>query len=102
MSNHLNDISRDHPGLAMEIAAKWRTDADTTTDRVVRHGLRTLIKAGHPETLTLLGHSPDVPVTVDGPRVSTPRARPHFTGRPLNPPGRLGPMTHGIEHHPAR
>ncbi|MFJ9079862.1 DNA alkylation repair protein [Streptomyces sp. NPDC102278] len=73
VANHLNDISRDQPALAVEIAAKWRADADTTTDRVVRHGLRTLIKAGHPEALTLLGHSPDVPVSVDGPLVGTPR-----------------------------
>ncbi|MCX5607415.1 DNA alkylation repair protein [Streptomyces sp. NBC_00047] len=75
VANHLNDISRDHPGLAVETAARWLTAAASagTTDRVVRHGLRTLIKAGRPEALTLLGHSPDVPVTVKGPVVTAPR-----------------------------
>ncbi|OEJ35715.1 DNA alkylation repair protein [Streptomyces subrutilus] len=75
VSNHLNDISRDHPGLAVETAARWLGEGGeaSTTDRVVRHGLRTLIKAGRPEALTLLGHSPDVPVTVAGPLVRTPR-----------------------------
>ncbi|MEV8532892.1 DNA alkylation repair protein [Streptomyces sp. NPDC051211] len=88
VANHLNDISRDHPELAVETAARWLaedtpatpatpgtpgTPAPTTTDRVVRHGLRTLIKAGRPEALTLLGHSPDVPVAVKGPVVTTPR-----------------------------
>ncbi|WP_327414556.1 DNA alkylation repair protein [Streptomyces sp. NBC_01233] len=73
VSNHLNDISRDHPALAVETAARWLTGPTGTTDRVVRHGLRTLIKAGRPEALTLLGHSPDVPVTVRGPEVATPR-----------------------------
>ncbi|MBT2543805.1 DNA alkylation repair protein [Streptomyces sp. ISL-44] len=75
VANHLNDISRDHPELAVETAARWLTEAASTgtTDRVVRHGLRTLIKAGRPETLTLLGHSPDVPVTVKGPVVAAPR-----------------------------
>ncbi|MFD4242335.1 hypothetical protein ACFWP3_12170 [Streptomyces sp. NPDC058525] len=75
VSNHLNDISRDHPGLAVETAARWLGGGAVppTTDRVVRHGLRTLIKAGRPEALTLLGHSPDAPVTVTGPVVRTPR-----------------------------
>ncbi|MEU9084735.1 DNA alkylation repair protein [Streptomyces sp. NPDC048357] len=73
VSNHLNDISRDHPALAVETAGRWLTGPTGTTDRVVRHGLRTLIKAGRPEALTLLGHSPDVPVTVRGPVLSTPR-----------------------------
>ncbi|MFF4320316.1 DNA alkylation repair protein [Streptomyces sp. NPDC001568] len=72
VSNHLNDISRDHPELAVETAAAWREDPAGTTDRVVRHGLRTLIKAGHPGALALLGHSPDVAVTVRGPVVATP------------------------------
>ncbi|MER5934895.1 DNA alkylation repair protein [Streptomyces sp. NPDC002054] len=75
VANHLNDISRDHPELAVEIAAAWlatRTPAPTT-HRTVRHGLRTLIKTGHPGALTLLGHAPDVPVTVDGPHISTPQ-----------------------------
>ncbi|CAM5478674.1 DNA alkylation repair protein [Streptomyces avidinii] len=78
VANHLNDISRDHPGLAVDIAAGWRagptpaTDRAPATDRVVRHGLRTLVKAGHPGALNLLGHDPEVPVTVSGPLVSTP------------------------------
>ncbi|MCX5178770.1 DNA alkylation repair protein [Streptomyces virginiae] len=73
VSNHLNDISRDHPALAVETAARWLAEPEATTERVVRHGLRTLIKAGRPEALTLLGHSPDVPVTVSGPVVADPR-----------------------------
>ncbi|MFD4918694.1 DNA alkylation repair protein [Streptomyces virginiae] len=73
VSNHLNDISRDHPALAVETAARWLAEPEATTDRVVRHGLRTLIKAGRPEALTLLGHSPDVAVAVSGPVVAEPR-----------------------------
>ncbi|WP_420080501.1 DNA alkylation repair protein [Streptomyces sp. JL4002] len=73
VSNHLNDISRDHPELAVETAGRWLAGPAPTTDRVVRHGLRTLVKAGRPEALTLLGHAPDVPVTVRGPVVTTAR-----------------------------
>ncbi|MFE9661421.1 DNA alkylation repair protein [Streptomyces sp. NPDC005955] len=75
VANHLNDISRDHPALAVEVAARWLDAPVPTTDRVVRHGLRTLIKAGDPGALTLLGHSPDLPVTVEGPHVTTPEIR---------------------------
>ncbi|GAA2458938.1 DNA alkylation repair protein [Streptomyces lavendulocolor] len=46
VANHLNDISRDHPDLAVAVAARWLDDPAPTTDRVVRHGLRTLVKAG--------------------------------------------------------
>ncbi|MEV7617484.1 DNA alkylation repair protein [Streptomyces sp. NPDC089799] len=73
VSNHLNDISRDHPGLAVETAARWLAAPAPTTDRAVRHGLRTLVKAGWAEALSVLGHSPDAPVTVSGPVIGTPR-----------------------------
>lgn len=72
VANHLNDISRDHPETAVEVAGRWLADPAPTTTRVVRHGLRTLIKAGHPGALALLGHSPDLPVAVEGPKVRTP------------------------------
>ncbi|MEU5400264.1 DNA alkylation repair protein [Streptomyces sp. NPDC005963] len=75
VSNHLNDISRDHPALAVEVAARWLAAPEATTDRVVRHGLRTLIKSGDPAALTLLGHSPDLPVVVEGPHITTPEIR---------------------------
>ncbi|MFJ8429944.1 DNA alkylation repair protein [Kitasatospora sp. NPDC094019] len=75
VANHLNDISRDHPAVAVETAGRWLADPAATTPQLVRHGLRTLIKAGHPEALTLFGHRPDAPVTVDGPHVLTPDLR---------------------------
>ncbi|MGW7053955.1 DNA alkylation repair protein [Streptomyces sp. NPDC054887] len=69
VANHLNDISRDHPATAVGVAARWLDAPAPTTFRVVRHGLRTLVKAGDPEALTLLGHSPALPVTVEGPHL---------------------------------
>ena len=58
VANHLNDVSRDHPALAIEAARRWL--AATTPNRrwVVRHALRSLIKAGHAEVFELLGHTP--------------------------------------------
>ncbi|WP_243795248.1 DNA alkylation repair protein [Saccharopolyspora gloriosae] len=66
VANHLNDLSRVDPGLAVVTAAKWLAAPDANTDRVVRHGLRTLVKRGHPEALRLLGFAP-ARVDVTGP-----------------------------------
>lgn len=69
VANHLNDISRDHPDIAIDVAARWLSAPAPTTTRLVRHGLRTLIKSGHADALALLGHPPDTPVTVQGPHL---------------------------------
>jgi 3-methyladenine DNA glycosylase AlkC len=61
VANNLNDISKDHPALAVETAARWWSD-DPDTRRMVRHGLRTLVKAGDPGALAILGFGSDSPV----------------------------------------
>jgi len=63
VANNLNDVSKDHPALAVETAERWWSD-DPDTRRMVRHGLRTLIKAGDPAALAILGFSSDSPVRV--------------------------------------
>lgn len=45
-ANHLNDLSRYQPDLAVEVTAGWLEHADQNTARTVRHGMRTLIKKG--------------------------------------------------------
>ena len=55
VANHLNDLSRDDPALVVATAARWLGDPDENTARVVRHGLRTLIKRGDAGALALLG-----------------------------------------------
>ncbi len=72
VANHLNDISKDHPQLAVDIASRW-LDASTHGDRVVRHGLRSLIKKGDPAALTLMGFDPNVEVTLESLTVEPPR-----------------------------
>ncbi len=54
VANNLNDISKDHPRRAREVAAAWYPGREA----LVRRGLRTLIKAGDPEALDLLGYRP--------------------------------------------
>ncbi|WNV88517.1 DNA alkylation repair protein [Umezawaea sp. Da 62-37] len=71
VANHLNDISRRDPALAAGVAARWlRADPDGPTLRLVRHGLRTLVKQGHPDALALLGFVPVDGLVVDGPELT--------------------------------
>ncbi|WP_406688598.1 DNA alkylation repair protein [Saccharopolyspora sp. ID03-671] len=59
VANHLNDLSRREPDLAVKTAAAWMEGASSdNTVRLVRHGLRTLVKQGHPGALELLGFTP--------------------------------------------
>lgn len=54
VANHLNDITKDHPDLVLDLVSTWDR-ADARTAWIVRHALRTLIKRGHPRALALLG-----------------------------------------------
>lgn len=55
VSNHLNDIAKDHPDLVAELAADWMQGADKQRERLVRHACRTLIKQGHAAALKAFG-----------------------------------------------
>ncbi len=61
VANHLNDISKDHPALAVDLATRWLSDS-THGDWVVRRGLRSLVKQGHTGALGVLGFDFDTPV----------------------------------------
>ena len=57
VANHLNDIAKDHPDLAVSTAEGWLLRRDTAPVRwVVRHALRSLVKDGHVGALRLLGY----------------------------------------------
>ena len=58
VANHLNDLARHSPEAVVATAAGWLAAADANTAWVVRHGLRTLIKKGHPGALALQGFAP--------------------------------------------
>jgi 3-methyladenine DNA glycosylase AlkC len=59
VANHLNDIAKDHPGLAVDLAARWASPA---REPLLRHGLRSLLKAGDPGALAVLGHHRPAPL----------------------------------------
>lgn len=63
VANHLNDIAKDRPDWLLGRLAGWSQD-DPATKWIVRHALRTLIKAGDPEALALIGIGHGAEVTV--------------------------------------
>ncbi|GAA0394829.1 hypothetical protein Acor_64450 [Acrocarpospora corrugata] len=58
VANHVNDIAKDHPEVAIDLLARWRESGGSHIERTLRHAARGLIKAGHPRALTLMGASP--------------------------------------------
>jgi 3-methyladenine DNA glycosylase AlkC len=57
VANNLNDIAKDHPQVVIEVLQRWRS-IDTPEIRwIIERALRTLIKQGHVEALSLLGFS---------------------------------------------
>jgi 3-methyladenine DNA glycosylase AlkC len=61
VANHLNDIAKDHPDVALDCARRWLPVGDRAAG-VVRHGLRTLVKQGNAEALALLGADHHAPI----------------------------------------
>ncbi|MFI5621589.1 DNA alkylation repair protein [Streptomyces sp. NPDC051567] len=56
VANNLNDISRDAPELALATALRWSEESRTPeTTWIVKHALRTLVKKGDQQALTILG-----------------------------------------------
>jgi 3-methyladenine DNA glycosylase AlkC len=54
VANHLNDISKDHPELVLDIAQSW-FGQHAITDWIIKHALRGLLKQAHPRALALYG-----------------------------------------------
>lgn len=55
VANNLNDLAKDHPALVLQIAKRWQ-GKNKDTDRIIKHGCRTLLKKGHVEILSLHGY----------------------------------------------
>lgn len=62
VANNLNDISKDHPDVAVATCARWLERPSAGRRWIVSHALRSLVKQGHRGALTLLGagHTPEL------------------------------------------
>ena len=50
VANHVNDISKDNPDIALELCGRWYGQS-ANVDRIVKHACRTLLKAGDSRAL---------------------------------------------------
>jgi 3-methyladenine DNA glycosylase AlkC len=63
VSNNLNDISKDNPKVALDIAEKWYGE-NKEVDKLIKHALRGLLKSGDSRALALFGHGEEVNLEV--------------------------------------
>ncbi len=63
VANHVGDVAKSHPELAVDAARSLLATPTPTRTQLARHGLRTLLKRGHPGALALFGHSDAVRVS---------------------------------------
>ena len=75
VANHLGDIAKDHPDLAVGTARTWLQGAPAPREALVRHSLRFLIKRGDAGALDALGVGHAVALDVRAARVVPARAR---------------------------
>ncbi|PLX70311.1 MAG: DNA alkylation repair protein [Denitrovibrio sp.] len=55
VANSLNDISKDHPDMAADIAERWINEGFENSEWVCRHAMRSLFKSGHKKALSISG-----------------------------------------------
>ncbi|GAB5553911.1 MAG: DNA alkylation repair protein [Saprospiraceae bacterium] len=63
VANNLNDISKDHPDLVLEVGERWYGQ-HPHTDWAVKHALRTLLKKGNTRAMRLFGFGDPAQVEV--------------------------------------
>ena len=56
VANNLNDFSRENPQFVLHTCRRWMRGADDNRRWLINHALRSLIKQGNPDALSLLGY----------------------------------------------
>jgi 3-methyladenine DNA glycosylase AlkC len=76
VANHLNDIAKDHPDYVVAVLKRWRDSAPSEHQAkvkwIISRSLRTLIKAGHPKALELIGVSTKLKAEIETVKIETP------------------------------
>lgn len=83
VANNLNDIAKDHPGVVVDVCRRWlkevrgaEAEASTLHRRwIVSHALRSLVKAGHPGALELMGAGAKPKIRLDDVRIAPKRVK---------------------------
>lgn len=56
VANHLGDLAKDAPTVALSVARRWMVGANTPRRNLIRHGLRHPLRQGDVAALALFGH----------------------------------------------
>lgn len=64
VANNLNDISKDNPEWVIALCQRWLADDNVNTNWIVKHALRSLIKAGDARVFPLLGYTENPTVSL--------------------------------------
>jgi 3-methyladenine DNA glycosylase AlkC len=73
VANNLNDIAKDHPALVVETCRRWAQNASPGRAWVIRHALRSLIKAGNKDAIRLLGGAMTPQIEIKNVRITPGR-----------------------------
>ena len=57
VANHMNDITKDNPDIALDVLARWKKENNANTNWIVKHALRNELKKGTPKALEIVGFS---------------------------------------------
>ncbi|PAY19373.1 hypothetical protein CKO51_10860 [Rhodopirellula sp. SM50] len=79
VANHLNDLTKSHPDLVLEMLQRWKQAAKQDEKElrwISKHALRTLVKQGSAEALAFLGYRPDPQIEVTGYKLKRSKIRP--------------------------
>lgn len=74
VANNLNDISKDNPTRAKNIFSSW-LGHNETTDWIVKHAARTLLKKGDKDVMQLFGLNKDDTTSIETCHVITPKVK---------------------------
>lgn len=75
VANNLNDIAKDHPEVAVATCRRWLDEAPPGRRWIVKHALRSLVKAGHPGALAVLGFGGEPSVAIEQVQLPTTHVR---------------------------
>lgn len=79
VSNHLNDISKNHPEKVIKTLTAWKKQAGSQhaekINWIIYRSLRSLIKEGHPGALKLIGISNDTKIKVQNFKISSKKIK---------------------------
>jgi 3-methyladenine DNA glycosylase AlkC len=56
VANNLNDISKDHPDVVLDVCERWNGKS-RRTDSIVKHACRGMLKAGNKRAMALFGYA---------------------------------------------